>query len=49
MPAARTLNATSMGTYNTQSGMTFGGSPPALNTTLEFTGAQVGTQTITTT
>lgn len=50
MPAARTLNATSMGTYNTQSGMTFGGSTGgATNTTIEFTGAQVGTQTLTTT
>ena len=49
MPSARTLNGTSQGTYNTQSGLVFGGSPPALNTTLEFTGAQVGTQTLTTT
>lgn len=46
MPAVRSLNATSMGTYNTNTGMTFGGSPPTLNTTLEFNGAAEATLTI---
>ena len=38
-----------MGTYNTQSGMTFGGSTGgATNTTIEFTGPGPVTKTITT-
>jgi hypothetical protein len=47
MPSARSTNATSQGTYNTQSGLVFGGIPPSnLTTTEEFTGPGPVTQTI---
>ena len=47
LPAVLTLNATSQGTYNTDSGMVFGGSSPGSATT-EWTGAGPVTKTITT-
>jgi hypothetical protein len=49
LPAVLTLNATSMGTYNTASGMVFGGSSGgSTNATVEWTGAGPTTKTITT-
>jgi len=48
-PSARTTNATSQGTYNTQSGLVFGGGPPSnFTSTIEYTGAGPVTKTITT-